>query len=60
MEPYGWHDILATLDVCANVHEGARYCNEEGYDIKSTYMVRNVQELEESVIEGSGYDKELF
>ena len=20
LEPYGWHDILATLDVCANVH----------------------------------------
>ena len=39
LEPYGWHDILATLDVCANVHEGARYCDEKGYDIMSTYMV---------------------
>ena len=39
LEPYGWHDILATLDVCANVHEGTIYCDEEGYDIKSTYMV---------------------
>ena len=39
LEPYGWHDILATLDVCANVHEGAIYYDEEGYDIRSTYMV---------------------
>ena len=20
LEPFGWHNILATLDVCANVH----------------------------------------
>ena len=39
LEPYGWYDILATLDVYANVHEGAIYCDEEGYDIKSTYIV---------------------
>ena len=42
LEPYGWHDILATLDVCANVHKGAIYCDEEGYNIKSTYMVNIV------------------
>ena len=28
LEPYGWHGILATLDVCANVHEGAIYYDE--------------------------------
>ena len=39
LEPYGWHDILATLDVCTNVHKGAIYCDKEGYDTKSTYMV---------------------
>ena len=26
-EPHGWHDILATLDVCANVH-ATKYCDD--------------------------------
>ena len=37
-EPYGWHDILATLDVCTNVH-ATKHCDEEGYDIMSCNMV---------------------
>ena len=57
LEPYGWHDILATLDVCANVHEGAIYCDEEGYDIRSTYMASIIQEPKESVTERSNYDE---
>ena len=59
LEPYGWHDILATFDVCGNIHENARYCYKEGYNIMSTYMVSIIQEREESVIESSGYDKEI-
>ena len=38
-EPYGWHDILATLDVCANVHATNKHSNDEGYDIVSYNMV---------------------
>ena len=60
LEPYGWHDILATLDVCANVHEDAIYCDEEGYDIRSIYMVSIIQEPEKSVIESSSYDEEII
>ena len=60
LEPYGWHDILATLDVCANVHEGAIYCDEEGYDIRSTYMVNIIQDPEESITESSTYDEEII
>ena len=60
LEPYGWHDILATLDVCDNVHEGAIYCDEEGYDIRSAYMVSIVQESEESITESRNYDEEII
>ena len=28
-EPYGWHDILSTLDVCANDH-ATKHCDNEG------------------------------
>ena len=38
-KPYGWHDILATLDVCAQVHATA-HCDDEGYDIQSINMVQ--------------------
>ena len=47
LEPYGWHDILATLDVCANVHDNV-HCDEEGYDICSLKMLSVMQEIEES------------
>ena len=60
LEPYGWHDILATLDVCANVHEDAKYCNKEGHDIMFACMVSIIQEPKESVIESSGYDEEII
>ena len=33
-KPHGWHDILATLDVCANVH-ATRHYNDEVYDLIS-------------------------
>ena len=60
LEPYGWHDILATLDVYTNVHEGAIYCDEEGYNIMSTYIVSIIQEPKESVTKSSGYDEEII
>ena len=47
LEPYGWHDILATLDVCANVHNNV-HCDEEGYDICSLKMLSVMQEVDES------------
>ena len=47
LEPYGWHDILATLDVCANVHDNI-HCDEEGYDICSLKMLSVMQEIDES------------
>ena len=40
-EPHNWHDILATLDVCANVH-ASRRCDDEGYDLISMNMVNFV------------------
>ena len=60
LEAYGWHEILATLDVCANIHEYMKYCNKEGYDIWSIYMVSIIQELKESVTKSSNYDKEII
>ena len=39
LEPYGWNDILPTIDVCAHVH-ATKHCDEEGYDIRSIYMVK--------------------
>ena len=46
--------------MCANVHEGAIYYDEEGYDIRSTYMVSIIQEPEESVTKSSNYDQEII
>ena len=37
--PYEWHDILATLDVCADVH-ATNHCDDEGFDIQSMNMVQ--------------------
>ena len=40
-EPHRWRDILATLDVCADVH-ATKHCDEEGYDLISMNMVNVV------------------
>ena len=40
-EPHGWHDILATLDVCVNVH-ATKNCDDEGYNLISMNMVNFV------------------
>ena len=37
-EPHDWHNILATLDVCANVH-ATKHCKENEYDLISMNMV---------------------
>ena len=59
IEPFGWHDILATLDVCANVH-ATKHCDEEGYDIRSTYMVSVILDPNERETESSAHDEEII
>ena len=39
LEPHGQHDILVTLDVCAQVHATAHRA-DEGYDVQSINMVQ--------------------
>ena len=70
-EPHGWHDILATLDVCANVH-ATKHCDDEGYALISMNMVNFVlmEEVDEIIpkvkgtlglnYSGSHYDKEII
>ena len=58
-EPHGWHDILATLDVCANVH-ATKHCDDEGYDIMSAYMVSVIHDPNEGELVSSDYDKEII
>ena len=68
-EPHGWHDILATLDVCANVH-ATKHCDDEGYDLISMNMVNFIlmEEIDEIILEvektlrsdySSSYDEEI-
>ena len=57
-EPYGWQDILATLDVCANVH-ATKHCDEEGYNIVSFKMVGIIDEEHPSGTSDS-YDEEII
>ena len=55
----GWNDILATVDVCANIH-ATRHCDKEGYDIMSIYMIKVVQEDEELGMNRYCYDGKLL
>ena len=48
IEPFGWQDILATLDVCAEKVHATRHCDNEGYDIRSLNMVVVLQDCEKS------------
>ena len=43
-KPHGWHDILATLDVCARVHAPKHY-NDNGYDIKLVYTLQVIPRI---------------
>ena len=46
-KPYGWHDILATLDVCANIH-ATKHCDNKGDDIMSTYAIKFIHDKDEA------------
>ena len=50
-KPHGWHDILATLDVCGDVQE-TRHCEKNGYDLTSMNMVSFVlmEEVDEPIL----------
>ena len=67
---HGWPDILATLDVCANVH-ATKHCDDEGYDLISMNMVNFIlmEEIDEIIPEvektlrsdySSSYDEEII
>ena len=70
-EPHGWHDILATLDVCANVH-ATKQCDDEGYDLIYMNMVNFVlmEKVDKIILElkrtprldysSSYYDEEII
>ena len=47
LEPHGWTDILATLDVCTNKVIPTMFCDEEGYDLFPFQMVKVLQPTEE-------------
>ena len=57
-EPYGWHNILATLDVCTNVH-ATKHHDDEGYDIMYTYMGSFILDFEKKETKSSQYDEEI-
>src|SRR5271170_600170 len=46
LEPSGWRDILATLDVCVNEVTPTVFCDEEGYDLAPFQMIRVIPENE--------------
>ena len=58
-EPQGWHDILATFDVCANIH-ATKNCDDESYDLISMKMenfilMKEVDEIIPKVKRKLGY-----
>ena len=58
LESFGWNDILATLDFCANVHE-TKQCDDKGYTIKSIYMLQVINKDNSSTLNGQ-YDEEII
>ena len=60
IEPFGWQDILATLDVCAEKVHATGHCDNEGYDIRSLNMVVVLQDCEESSCSSGSYDEEII
>ena len=63
-EAYDWHDILATLYVCANSH-ATQHCNDKGYNIvsiildpKREYFESN--QYDEIVLERTNMDHSRF
>ena len=47
LEPHGWNNILATLDVCTNELTPTMFCDEEGYDLFPFQMVKFLQHTKE-------------
>ena len=60
IEPFGWQDILATLDVCTEKVHATRHCDDEGYDIRSLNMVVVLQDYAESSYSSGSYDEEII
>ena len=58
-EPLWWNDVLATVDVCPNIH-ATRHCDKEGHDIILVNMVKVIQENEELGIDSNHCDEELI
>ena len=54
LDPYGWHDILATLDVCAEKVNATKHCDNEGYDIRSLNVMSVI--LEEGICSDKSID----
>ncbi|MCO5599137.1 hypothetical protein L7F22_053237 [Adiantum nelumboides] len=40
-EPFGWTQILSTLDICVNELTPTKFCDEEGYDLV-TLQIKSV------------------
>ena len=58
-EPLNWNDMLATVDVCANIY-ATRHCDKDPYDIISINMVKVIQAHEEMGIDSNHCNEELF
>ncbi len=48
LRKYEWHDILATLNVCAEKVHATKHYDEVGYDIKSLKTLSVIHEEESS------------
>ncbi|MCO5593057.1 hypothetical protein L7F22_047062 [Adiantum nelumboides] len=46
-EPFGWTEILATLDVCVNELIPTKFCDEKGYDLVSCFMLKLMKKANE-------------
>ncbi|MCO5557381.1 hypothetical protein L7F22_010944 [Adiantum nelumboides] len=47
-EPFGWTQVLATLDVCVNELTPIKFCDEEGYDLVSCVMMEVLRNANEN------------
>ncbi|MCO5563849.1 hypothetical protein L7F22_017498 [Adiantum nelumboides] len=43
-EPFGWTQILSTLDICVNKLTPTKFCDEEGYDLVTLQMASVILE----------------
>ena len=40
LQPDGWYDVLATVDVCVNEVTPTVFCDEQGYDLVPFHMIK--------------------